>query len=289
MQPEFSIKLGFVPNRNNPDELFYAMGDYIKACRAYNQLMANAIGLQVDFNFQLTDIEKSSILSRLKSCTEKLDYVTQNILFKSGNETFQKIKGIEDTETEEQVENIATLLESTLNDNLESPLNYPYVDRQVLSYVLNSFSIANEKVQAGESVLLSTSGYNNDKTEVNLNTRWRFTGNPKEMFLGTSKKVNTTLKLYATKTVNKGESQWEFKSDKLPKVFTAKILHKEWLEEYQHGLIPAIGVYDVLDVSIAYEIYTPPKGKGNSIIRSAVIKQVIKIERNTGYQHELDT
>ncbi|BBI59681.1 hypothetical protein HSBAA_09870 [Vreelandella sulfidaeris] len=261
MPPELMIKLKYLENRNNPAEVFEAMALYINAYKDFGQLLTNSVGLKLDFQFQLNDIEKSSILSKLSALPNSIDAMLEKAFYSSGNSLFQALKETNETKSEEQVESVAVSIESTLADNIKYKIADPYIDRQNLAYVLKGFSAANEKINPGESVIIMSS--HQPEQKCNLNTSWRFTGNPKNMFRGSTECQAHRDKLSVKISVNEGNSVWSFRSHSLDRRFCARITHKEWLESYQNGLIQAIGPKDVIEADISYDIYTPPKGKGS--------------------------
>jgi hypothetical protein len=287
LKPELSIKLDYLQDRKNPAEIFDAMSLYINAYRDFGQLMTNSIGIKGDFDFQLNAIESGSILSKLSSLPGKLDAIFEAAFYKSGNSTFEELISIDETETEQQVEELALNIENSLASNIPNQIADPHIDRQNLAHVLKAFSFANEKIKSGESVIFKSS--NDSQKECRLNTSWRFTGNPKEMFQGSTESHDSKLKLIAKISVNEGNSVWTFRCERIKQPFSARIIHKEWLEKYQRGLIQPVGPKDIMDAHVSYDIYTPPKGKGEPVIRNAKIKEITEIKRNTVYQHELSS
>ena len=142
MPPELMIKLKYLENRNNPAEVFEAMALYINAYKDFGQLLTNSVGLKLDFQFQLNDIEKSSILSKLSALPNSIDAMLEKAFYSSGNSLFQALKETNETKSEEQVESVAVSIESTLADNIKYKIADPYIDRQNLAYVLKGFSAA---------------------------------------------------------------------------------------------------------------------------------------------------
>lgn len=285
MKPELSIKLEYLKDRQNPAEIFEAMALYINAYRDFGQLLSSSIGIKADFDFQLNDIEKSSILSKLSAVPGKIDEIFEAAFYRSGNSLFKELIDVEVTETEEQVESLAASLETSLADNLPQQIADPHVDRQGLAFVLDRFSTANQKMRGGEYVVLNN---NSNKSQgLKLNTRWRFRGKPKEMFQGDTESRELYDKLYVTVSVNEGNSVWSFRSLTLDRRFSARITHKDWLDRYQDGLIPPIGPKDLIEAKITLDIYTPPKGKGQPQIRNAKVVNISDITRHSGHQYEL--
>ncbi|WP_145517781.1 hypothetical protein [Yersinia mollaretii] len=286
MKPELSIKIDYLKDRQNPAEVFEAMALYINAYRDFGQILSSSVGIKADFNFQLNDIEKSSILSKLSVIPGRIDAFFEAAFYNSGDKLFRALTDVELTETEEQVESLAATLETALAENMTQQIADPNVDRQSLAFVLEKFSTANQKMKPNEIVTI-TSNANKDQGFI-FNTKWRFGGKPKEMFLGKIESKEFDDKLYVTVSVNEGNSVWSFRSLALDRRFSGRITHKEWLERYQEGLIPAIGPKDLIEAKITLDIYTPPKGKGQLQIRNAKVINISNILRYNGFQHELD-
>ncbi|EIJ0426443.1 hypothetical protein LH113_004121 [Salmonella enterica] len=287
MNPELSIKIDYLKDRHNPEDVFEAMALYINAYRDFGQVLSNSIGIKADFNFQLNEIKSGSILSKLSVIPGKIDEILANAFYNSGDELFRELTDIETTDTEEQVETLAVNLETALAKNLPQQIADPNIDRQNLSFALEKFSTANQKIKPNESVIITSNSDNNQNFK--FNTKWRFGGKPREMFLGSTESIELNDKLYVTVSVNEGNSVWSFRSISLDKRLSGRITHKEWLERYQDGLIPAIGPKDIIDAKITFDIYTPPKGKGQPQIRNLKVINISNIQRNNGLQYELDT
>lgn len=287
VKPELSIKLDYLKDRQNPAEVFEAMALYINAYRDFGQLLSNSVGMNSDFDFQLNGIEKGSILSKLSVIPGKIDKIFEAAFYSSGEELFRELTDVELTETEEQVESLAATLETSLAEHIPLQITDPNVDRQSLSFVLEKFSSANQKMKPDESVTITSN--TSQEQGVKFNTRWRFGGKPKEMFLGKTESKELDDKLYVTVSVNEGNSVWSFRSLALERRFSGRITHKEWLDRYQEGLIPPIGPKDLIEAKLTYDIYTPPKGKGQSQIRNVKVIHIGNVQRHAGLQYELDT
>lgn len=282
-QPEISIKYSFLKDRKNPAEVFEAMALYINVYRDLTQLLSNAVGLEYDFELKLNDIEKSSLLSKLSSACQSLNNIFEESLYKSGDRLFKELVSETETKTEAQVDALAKKLDAELYENFSDQLAPPCVDRQQLAYVLQSLSNANQKVLKEESVTFKQT-YNGGN-DCNLNTSWRFTGDPKSMFKGTTESREHPDRLVITVAVYVGKSVWSFQSISSEKKFSAKITDEDWLNRYQSGLIQPIGPKDIIEAEIEYDLYTPPPGKGQQQIRNARVSKVINIHRDNGYQH----
>lgn len=281
MSSDISIKIDYLRNRGNPSEVFQAMALYIEAYRDLGQIITNSVGYESDFILMLDDIETGSIVGKLSILSDKFRNKIENLVVGGGYSLLESL--VVDTETESDVEVLAVNMESNISkSDLTSD---PFIDRQNLASTLAKFSEANAKLLPNEKVEL-ISPYLDDKV-TNINVDWRFTGNPKTMFLGKTEAFSTTDKLYVKIAVNEGQSVWTFKSPALERSFTARIVNKEWLSRYQQGLVMPIGPKDMIEADITYDIYTPPAGKGHKEIRNAKILKINQIYRNNEHQHEL--
>lgn len=281
---ELSIKIDYEKKRRKPGEVFEAMALYIGAYQDFGQLLISSVGIKADFEFQLDEIKEGSILSGLSALPGTLDKALEKIFYNAGNKTIDKLKG--KTSTEDDVEKLSVELEADITDSMPEKTAPPMIDRAKLAFVLNKFSKANEKLNEKEKVSFYTK--NENSNIYHLETDWRFTGNPDEMFRGTVEHINTEGRYYVVMAVNEGSALWWFKSVGTERRIPAKIAQKEWLDRYQNGLILPIGPKDVIRARIEYDLYTPPKGRGNPIIRNARITDIIQIIRNrSAYQYEL--
>jgi hypothetical protein len=283
---ELAIKIDYLDERLNPSEIFEAMAIYVNAYRDLGQLLTNSIGVNVDFEFKLSGIEKGSIISRLTTMSSKVEGVFETSIFNSAHTLFENLTEISETETEDDVEKLAVIVESSLAEHDTGSLLDPHIDRKNLATVLNKFSDAHKKLKTEESVVFTSSGIDLNN-ECNVNVTWRFTGELSSMFIGETISHKIPDKVYVQVGVNEGLKAWTFKSITLKESFTARIICKDWLERYQSGLIQAIGPKDVLEVELSYDVYTPPDGKGKPMIRNAKVIKVNDIQRNNEYQHEI--
>lgn len=178
---ELSIKIDYENKRRKPGEVFEAMALYIGAYQDFGQLLISSVGIKADFEFQLDEIKEGSILSGLSALPGTLDKALEKIFYNAGNKTIDKLKG--KTSTEDDVEKLSVELEADIAHSMPEKTASPMIDRAKLAFVLNKFSKANEKLNEKEKVSFYTENVNSNV--YHLETDWRFTGNPDEMFQGT--------------------------------------------------------------------------------------------------------
>lgn len=284
MHETLKIKIDFAKNRQHPAEVFQAMSGYIEAYQDICQILVGSCGGKEEFELQLDAVEAGSVASLLKAVPGRLREYCSSVLFKSASALIDDLSSIEVTSTEEDVDILALQLESELAKSGLGEMVSPHIDRQALAHALCKLSEANKKLQAEEKVLTSLSS---DNKIIAINTHWRFNANPKEMFLGSTKPHCVVDKLYVKMPVNIGKGVWQLLSASTERSYSARIADLKWLEDYQLGIIQAIGPKDIMEADVAYEIYTPPLGKGKPQIRNAKVTRVVKIHRNVGLQYEL--
>ncbi|MCE1968227.1 hypothetical protein LWT90_21885 [Enterobacter hormaechei] len=95
------------------------------------------------------------------------------------------------------------------------------------------------------------------------------------MFLGLKETVVAKDYLYVKIAINEGKQLWTFKSSRMNKTFTARILVKDWIKNYQSGLIPPIGPKDTLLAEFTYDLYKPYDKRKTAEVRNV---KIIKIE-----------
>jgi hypothetical protein len=283
MHETLKIKIDFAKNRQRPAEVFQAMSSYIEAYQAIGQVMVGSLGGNEDFALQLENVETGSVASLLKAVPGRVGEWLEKALFESSLKLAEELSDIDSTSTEEEVDILAQQLESELAKSNIRQMVDPHIDRQAFAHALNKLSEANKKLLPDEKVLTSLSGGNNITP---INTHWRFNANPKEMFLGLTVSHNVIDKFYVKSPINIGKGAWPLVSISTDSRYSARISDVNWLENYQNGLIPAIGPKDVIEAEVSFDVYTPPPGKGRPYITNANVKKIIDIHRNFGLQHE---
>lgn len=285
MHETLKIKIDFAKNRQRPAEIFQAMSSYIEAYQAIGQVMVGSLGGNEEFSLQLERVEAASVASLLRAVPGHFGEWLEKALFESSFRLAEGLSEIDITSTEEEVDALASQLESELAKSSTGQMVDPHIDRLSFAHALKKLSEANNKLLPEEKVLTSMS--DNEKITP-INTHWRFNGNPKEMFLGKTDPHNLIDKLYVRAPMNIGKGAWPLASTITGSRYSARILDSSWLEDYQGGLIPAIGPKDVMEAEVSFDIYTPPAGKGKPYITNAKINKVLKIHRNVGLQHEIN-
>ena len=283
MHETLKIKIDFAKERQRPAEIFQAMSSYIEAYEAIGQVMVGSFGTQEEFKLRLEDVETGSIASLLKAVPGRLKGWFETAVFESSMKLAENLGGLESTTTEEEVDQLASGIETELAKfNVEQMVD-PKIDRKAFAHALNKLSEANKRLLPEESASASIVESENVTA---INTHWRFNANPKDMFQGTTEIKGCVDKLYVRAPVNIGKGAWSMLSASTNSRYDAKIFDSPWLEQYQDGLIAPIGPKDVMEAEVSLEIYTPPLGKGKPFVSNAKIVRVLQIHRDVGLQHE---
>lgn len=274
MDSNVFIKIDFKKDRPNPSQLFEAMSLYITAYEQLGQVLAKSIDLKQDFKFQLEDVQISSIKAKLSQTPGFLNKLFIERISTAGSKLFDELLDVDETESEEQVDIIAANLEeSFIADGMGTEID-AHIDRKSLSLVFDTLSKANSLIQDGEKV-----EFGNSIRSQNINTRWRFVGDLSTMFLGLKKSLVAKDYLSVKIAINEGKQLWTFKSIRMNKTFKARILVKDWIENYQSGHIAPIGPKDTLLASFSYDLYTPYDKRKISEIRNVKILTIEDIIR----------
>lgn len=274
MELDFFIKIDFKKDRSNPSQLFEAMSLYINAYENFGRVLAKSIDLKDEFSFHLEDVQISSIKAKLFQSPSFLNDFFINRVVNAGSKLFEELVDVEEINSEEQIDNLAANIEEIfVSDGIGKDID-AHIDRKSLSNVLDTVSKANKLIQNGEKVEIG-----NAAVSQNINTNWRFSGDLSTMFLGIKETRVVQDYLYVKIAINEGKQLWTFKSAKMNKTFAARILVKDWLSDYQSGLIPPIGPKDTLFATFSYDFYKPYDKRKTVEIRNVKILIIDKIIR----------
>lgn len=270
MDTNVFIKIDYKKDRPNPSQLFEAMSLYISAYEQLGQILAKSIDVRQEFKFHLEEVQISSIKAKLIQAPGLINDFFINRVATSGSKLFETLVETDETETEEQIDQLAANIEETfINDGLGNEID-SHIDRKALTHMLGTVSKANNLIQKDEIVEFGSSAYSQ-----NINTKWRFVGDVSNMFLGMKESIIARDYLYVKIAINEGKQLWTFRSARMNKTFTARILVKDWVKKYQSGLIPPIGPKDTLLTEFSYDLYKPYDKRKVAEVRNV---KIIKIE-----------
>lgn len=274
MDANVFIRIDYKKDRPNPSQLFEAMSLYISAYEQFGQILAKSIDEKQDFKFHLEDVQISSIKAKLIQAPSFINNFFINRVASAGSTLFSELIESDVTETEEQVDQLAANLEEIfIHDGMGNEID-SHIDRKALSHMLGTVSKANNLIQNNELVEFGTSNYSQK-----INTKWRFVGDLSTMFLGVKETIIAKDYLFVKIAINEGKQLWTFKSARMNKTFTARILVKDWLKNYQSGLIPPIGPKDTLLAEFSYDLYKPYDKRKIAEVRNVKITKIDDIVR----------
>lgn len=270
MDSNVFIRIDYKKDRPNPSQLFEAMSLYISAYEQFGQILAKSIDIKQEFKFNLEEVQLSSIKAKLSQAPGFINKFFMNRIASAGSKLFEQLVDVDEIETEDQIDQLAANIEEELiHDQLGNDID-SHIDRKALTHMLGTVSKANNLILKGETVEFGYCDYSQ-----NVNTNWRFTGDLSTMFLGVKETITARDYLYVKIAINEGKQLWTFKSARMNKTFTARILVKDWVQNYQSGLIPPIGPKDTLLTEFNYDLYKPYDKRKNAEIRNV---KIIKIE-----------
>lgn len=274
MDANVFIRIDYKKDRSNPSQLFEAMSLYITAYEQFGQILAKSVDIKQEFKFNLEVVQFSSIKAKLVQSPHFLNNLFINRVASAGSRLFDQLLEVEETETEEQVDQIAANIEESLiNDGIGNDID-AHIDRKALSHMLGTVSKANSLVQTDE--IVEFGGASHAKV---INTKWRFSGDLSIMFLGVKESLVARDYLFVKIAINEGKQLWTFKSAKMNKTFTARIVVKDWVKNYQAGLITPIGPKDTLLATYSYDLYKPYDKRKIAEVRNVKILTIDDIVR----------
>ena len=279
MESDLELTYEYLPERGNPAAVFDTMSKYIKGYDDLGILLADAVGVKDEFSLRLVKVKEGSICSMLGAAKEKLDSIFAKAIYDSAVQLHNELTEVDETATEDDVIKLAKKLEESLHQSLGADtVMSPVVNPQRLAQVLQTLSSANDNLIAGESVKVSSYG-----KKANVNTAWRFTGEPKDMFKGFIQSFSGELKLKVKIPVNQGSQAWSVTSLANNTTFSAKVVNGEWLEKYQEVKISPISGKDIVTAMVEYDVF---EGSHGSEIKNAKILDVLHIQRFKGKQSD---
>lgn len=274
MDSNVFIRIDYKKDRPNPSQLFEAMSLYIAAYEQFGQILAKSIDIKQEFKFNLEEVQISSIKAKLSQAPGIINDLFINRVASAGARLFEQLIETDEVDTEDQIDQLAANLEEELiQDGLGNDID-SHIDRKALTHMLGTVSKANNLILKDETVEFGASNY----SQI-INTTWRLTGDVSTMFLGVKETVTVRDYLYVKIAINEGKQLWTFKSASMNKTFTARILVKDWIKNYQLGLIPPIGPKDTLLAEFNYDLYKPYDKRKMAEVRNVKITKIDEIVR----------
>ncbi|WP_023603766.1 hypothetical protein [Aliivibrio logei] len=273
------IKIDHNPHRINPENIFYAMGDYISAYENIGRVLAEAVHADFSFECELESVRKGSIIAKI--CVKGFDILTNpDGLLKS---LIGEISNIDN------LSSLARQEEDRLSKKMTGDERYrnriePTINKIDLAFAVEKLSKANLYLEPNEKVSLCERDENNNEvSSLDLNTNFRFTGNISKMFSNFKHRHDGADLVDIIKPCNYGNSTWMLKSRSTGHKYSAIIEHSDWLAKYQDEVF-IVGAKASLKIHVVYDVFVVD---GKEKIKNARIKKVLEIIDTIGVQNEL--
>lgn len=255
--------------RQDPYELFNAMGCYMEAIQKFNALVLHSIEPSVEYSFKFKKVEYSSIVSVVKEWSSSISNAFNGAIHSTAiKEIDAVLKTNNEINSPKQIHDLSHRLEDEISANTSIASDvHPYIDPVKLAEVLELITHGNELLYEGESVEVHNKG-----NVVSLNTSFRSKVRASKMGLTKKQPYRGIDEVKVIRPCNFGRSQWEVRSTLTDDTYCAHFDSKcDWLERYQTGKIPVVTAKHTLRIVVSYDKYIVEK---KSIIKNAIISSV---------------
>lgn len=235
---EFALYIDFQKNSQNPARVFQAASEMIKAFQQIDISLLHTIDVGIGSEFQLEDIEAGSLRVKLRNMLIATnDEGLKEVDWKKIVGPFlvaAKYKLIEKLNTADDVPSVA-LLDQTVADIHQLAMStdvrhlpdYATLSRPVVAEHLSRLSAAKSRLSP-DDVMVYEAPIENITFDMNVDvTRGYFD----EVLIKETISTPDTMIIKVKKPDYLGTSQWQFLHE--GHVIDAKILHAEWLDDFQ--------------------------------------------------------
>lgn len=279
MNANASITIDYKKNRNNPAEIFEAMALYINFYRDFSSTLNDALESKEEISISLSEIHEGSIQSII-SFISKSGSSIPSYICDAAIKLQYNLNDLKEITDKNQIEYLIQEIERLL-DKHKTSFDRTKINRKKLLAALKNLSDANSRIQSEEKVFIG----NNEKPKIiQINTGIRI---PPSFSFETTDIKHATCKdsLIPISTVNEGTQSWQFHSNAFGRKIRASIIHTDWLERYQNGLINPVGGKDTLIVELSYDI--KKNSKNEATAENFRITKVNDVHRGIYEQYEI--
>ncbi|EPN5230865.1 hypothetical protein JG663_17640 [Vibrio cholerae] len=255
--------------RQDPYELFNAMGCYMEAIQKFNTLVLHSVDPSIEYSFKFQKVEYSSIVSVVKEWSSHISNAFAGAVHATAIKEIEAVlKSNSEISTPKQIHDLSHTLEDQIRTNASIASDvHPYVDPVKLAEVLELITRGNELLYEGERVEV-----HEGSNVVSFNTGFRSKIRASKMGLTKKESYRGIDEVKVIRPCNFGRSQWEVKSTITGDTYCAHFDVKcDWLERYQSGKIPVVTAKHTLRIVVSYDKYIVDK---KNIIKNAVISSV---------------
>ncbi|WP_318485345.1 hypothetical protein [Photobacterium leiognathi] len=277
LEPLLEFHFDYSKKRKNIGEAFHALGYYIEAYIELGQIMADAIGDDLEFEIQISSIKEGSIRVFF---VKLFDEIT------NPSDFLRDLRG--EVGTLQQLEVITNRQNLRLSEKLKSNKKYsqrvePTINNLEVALTLEKLSQANKYMEPEETITVGDVDDNADNV-VNIDTKFRFNGKPKEMFKNYVCKYDGEEYVDVIRSYYRGDNNlWRFQNRNTGFEYNAPIKDKKWLQEFRDGL-HQVNPVDCLLVHSSYEIW---RINGKDVVKNAKIIQVVDVKKGIEPQYDV--
>lgn len=287
---DFCLEIDYIKGSTNPARVFRAMGDLIETSQQIDLTLVNSIDNKIQPILLLEDIETSSIKAWLRNVLEStdddalknLDWKKQvgKYLVKSKYFLVSFLKDkTEITDKKQLYEAQSELLKLAEETEVRKFPAYTPITPQKLIESIDLLNKSLKNLDPNDTVKFIS-----DEGEVNFNLGFDFVPDKMQELL-TKESISSTQEmiLKVKKPDYLGDSKWDFKHEKS---LSAKILHIEWLNDFQNRKLdvrPGDSLKAKVKITVNY-------GYDNEVINTVyeIIEIVKIIQDNDNMQVKLD-
>ncbi|MCV5886322.1 hypothetical protein OFN71_24135, partial [Escherichia coli] len=132
--------------RQDPYELFNAMGCYMEAIQKFNTLVVHSVDPSVEYSFRFQKVEYSSIVSVVKEWSSSISSAFTGAVHTTAIKEIEAVlKSSSEISTPKQIHDLSHTLEDQIRANASIASDvYPHVDPVKLAEVLELITHGNE-------------------------------------------------------------------------------------------------------------------------------------------------
>lgn len=240
------LRLDFEKNSTDPQRVFDSMSDLIQSVQTLHSCILNSVISEYETELLLSDVKEGSIISWLTPKIDAKDEILSEdkkkkintLLNVSTQKIIKFIQGKDTISSSAEVDELEEQLRQDAIDLEEFP-NVFSLDRQRLMNGLSSMGTATKHLHKNDSAYLELRN-----GPILINKNFSFSDNEIKALLSERiDKLSDTGTFVIKRADFLGNSMWDFIFE--GKTISAKILDKEWINEFHHrkkSLYPGDGL-----------------------------------------------
>lgn len=234
----FGIYIDFDKDAENPERIFNALSELVQACSLIDKTLIQTISAKIEPVILLEDIKTGSIGALFKYILKNIDdealkdldvkKIIGSFLVAGKTKLIQFIEQNDKIISAEQIEILEAEFEKLAEESEIKKLPiYNKIPRQELLIAVDKTKTAITHLRENDKAVFVV-----DEKEIEFNKNFEFSSEEIQDLLAKELIENkATMILLVKKPDYLGDSKWEFKHNK--RRIDAKILHDEWLNDFQ--------------------------------------------------------